>query len=98
MRKEQYYNSIKRFVYRKFDELKVFQSNDGNVLYLHYKNDDDVQIRIYKNTRTVNCYFGFKIKIAKVISLNDADFEILLSRWIEDKFQIKVRNIVSSPF
>ena len=91
MDKEEYYNKIKDWVYGKFDNLDVTEHNVSNVIYLRYKNDNDIQIRIYKNTSTVNYYFGFKNKIAKVIRLNDADFEILLGRWIEDVFNVNVR-------
>ncbi len=39
MSKEEYYSKIKKIVYRKFDELEVVERNDGDDIYLHYKNN-----------------------------------------------------------
>ena len=92
MSKEEYYSKIKRFVYRKFDELEVAKRNDGDDIYLHYKNNRYAEILIKKKSGEVYYYYEFSEKICKVIRLKKVDFEILLSKWVEDTFQIKVNH------
>ena len=95
MDKEKYYNKIKKWIYEKFNELNIYESYNGSTIYLHYKNDDQVQIKIRKNSGIVQYYNGFMAKIVKPISLNPNDFEILLGRWIEEKFKTDVIHIRS---
>jgi hypothetical protein len=92
MSKEEYYSKIKRFVYKRFNELEVFESTDGKVLYFIYKNNEYAQIRINKKLGEVYYHYEFKDKICKLIRLKQVDFEILLSIWVEDTFQIKVNH------
>ena len=90
MSKEEYYSKIKRFVYRKFDELEVTERNKRNDLYLHYKNNEYAEILIKKKSGEVYYNYEFRDKICKLIRLKKVDFEILLSKWVEDTFQIKM--------
>ena len=92
MSKEKYYNKIKRFVYRKFEDLEVAERNDGNDLYLHYKNKQYGEILIKKISGEVYYDYEFKDKFFKIINLEKVDFEILLGRWVEDTFQMKVNH------
>lgn len=93
MDKEQYYNSIKNLLYKKFDELKLYDNPNGLVSYLHYDRDDYAQIRIFKHTGRVFYYHGFAKKLFKFIRLEYEDFEIILGRWVEEKFKIHVKSI-----
>ena len=93
MNKEEYYNTIKRFVYRKFNELEVIENNKRNRVYLRYKNGDSAQIMIDKNSGLLFYYKGFGDKINKIFRLEQIDFEIILKKWVEDTFKIKVINI-----
>ena len=92
MSKEKYYNKIKRYIYRKFEELEVFESNDGNYLYLRYKHAEFAKIVVNKSLLKVSYYTGFRDKINKIVPLEKRDFEILLKRWIKDTFQMKMKN------
>ena len=92
MSKEEYYSKIKRFVYRKFEDLEVVKSNDGNNIYLHYKNEEYAQILAEKKSGELIYHYSFANKIIKPIPMAMLDFEILLKRWVEDTFQIKVIN------
>ncbi len=99
MSKEKYYNKIKRFIYKRFNELELIERNNGEYLYLRYKNEEYAQIKINKKSGRVLYYFRFRNKICKTISLEKTDFEILLSKWVEDTFQMKVKTIASEyPF
>ena len=98
MKKEEYYNKIKIFIYRKFEELEVVKRNNRNELYLRYKNGDSAQIMINKNSGWVYYFRRFRYKIDNMIRLEQDDFEILLSRWVEDTFQIKVNHIHCTGF
>jgi hypothetical protein len=90
MSKEQYYNKIKKFVYRKFEELELVERNNGNFLYLCYKNNEEAQIRINKKSGLVLYTKRFGDKINMIFRLEQIDFEILLSIWVEDTFKMKV--------
>ena len=96
MDKEEYYNIVKRFVYRKFNELEVSTRNDVDVIYLHYTNMEYAKARIRINSGEVYYVNKFRNKIIKPINLEKGDFDILLSRWIEDTFQIKVNDTISA--
>ena len=93
MSKELYYNKIKVFIYRKFEELEVVERNNGNYLYLRYKNNKYAEIAIKKTSCNVYYNHKFRDKICMTISLEKTDFEILLGKWIDDTFQMKVNNI-----
>ena len=90
MSKEEYYSKIKRFVYKRFNELEVFESTDGKKILLHYKNKGYAEILIKKISGEVYYNYEFKDKFFKIIKLEKVDFEILLGRWVEDTFQMKV--------
>lgn len=90
MDNEQYYNRIKRFVYGKFDELEVIELSEGNDLYLRYKDQEHAEIRIIKKVGIVYYSYKFSDKLKKYIRLERSDFVILLKRWVEETFQIKV--------
>ena len=92
MSKEEYYSKIKRFVYKRFNELEVIDRDNGNILYLRYKNEEYAQIKIDKNSGRVFYYKGFRDKINKIFRLEEIDFNILLKKWVEDTFQIKAIN------
>ena len=92
MNKEQYYNKIKKFVSRRFDELEVTERNKRNDLYLHYKNNEYAEILIKKKSGEVYYNHEFKYKFFKTIRLEKVDFEILLGKWVEDTFKMKVIN------
>ena len=94
MSKEEYYDRIKKWLYIKFDELKVIESLNGNNLFFKYKNQKYCDIRIQKNSGIVFYYYMFSEKFFNRIRLKEADFEIILSKWIEDRFQIKVTKMV----
>ena len=91
MSKEEYYSKIKRFVYRKFDELEVTERNDYDTLVLH--NEDYYEILIEKKSGFVYYSYRLSNKIYKTIPLEETDFELLLKRWVEDTFQVKVKHI-----
>jgi len=93
MSKEQYYNKIKIFIYRKFEELEVVERDKGNVLYIRYNNEIYAQILIEKKSGKVYYSYRLSKKMYKIIPLETTDFEILLKRWVEDTFKIKVINI-----
>ena len=90
MSKEEYYNSIKNWVYNKFDDLEVIEFSEGNDLYLRYKNQEHAEIRIIKKVGIVYYSYKFSDKLRKYIRLERADFEILLKRWVKETFQIEV--------
>lgn len=90
MSKEEHYNKIKDWVYGKFDNLEVIESEYGDNIHLQYKNDKYAQIRIVKQSGSVYYYYKFGEKICNMIRFDKVDFEILLSRWVEEKFQMKV--------
>ena len=90
MSKEEYYNKIKNWVYGKLNELHVYENVKENCIYLHYENDERAQIKIVKDGGIVYYNYEFSEKIKKYIKLEHADFIILLKRWIEDTFQVKV--------
>lgn len=92
MNKEKFYTGIKNTMYRKFNELEVVKSNDGNYIYLKYKNDGYAQVVIYKELGLVNYYCGFIGKFFKLFPMTRPDFEVLLSRWVKDTFKIKMKN------
>lgn len=92
MNKEKFYSGIKKTMYRKFNELDVVVSNDGNYIYLRYKNDEHAQVVIYREFGLVNYYCGFIEKFFKLFPMKRLDFEVLLSRWIKDTFKIKMKN------
>lgn len=98
MSKEKYYDKIKRLVYRKFNELEVIDSSHGNDLYIRYKNDDYAQVLIAKTNGYVFYYYEFKDKICNMIQLEERDFKILLERWVQDTFQIKVELTVKIDY
>ena len=91
MSKEEYYSKIKRFVYRKFDELEVTERNDYDTLVLH--NEDYYEILIEKKSGFVYYSYRLSNKIYKTIRLEETDFEILLKSWVEETFQVKVKHI-----
>lgn len=93
MNKENYYNKIKKYIYRKFEELEVAERNDGNDLYLHYKNKQYCEIRLKKKLGELNYYYAFREKVIKLIPMEKRDFEIILSGWVEDTFKIKLKLI-----
>jgi hypothetical protein len=97
MYKEKYHNSIKKWVYSKFDELHVISNCEEN-LYFGYKNDSFFVIRIYKATG--NVYYTHRLRdlVSKKLALNIIDFEILLRRWIESKCEIKINKIIDLLF
>ncbi len=98
MSKEEYYSKIKKIVYRKFDELEVIHSSHNNDLYIRYKNDKYAQIVIGKTTGFIFYYYEFKDKICNIIQLETRDFKILLERWVQDTFQIKVELTVKIDY
>jgi len=93
MNKEKFYTGIKNTMYRKFNKLEMVERNDGNTLYLRYKNDEYAEIIINKKFGEVYYYSEYKKKICYMIGVNQVDFEVLLGRWIEDTFKIKVEHI-----
>ena len=93
MSKEEYYSKIKRFVYKRFNELEVIERSNVNYLYLRYNNNKYAEIAINKKTNNVYYDHKFRGKICKTISLENTDFEILLCKWVEDTFQMKVNAI-----
>jgi hypothetical protein len=98
MSKEEYYSKIKRFVYRKFNELEVVERNLGDALFLRYNNEPYAQIRINIKSGNVYYYRNFRNKFIKVIHMENSDFEILLGKWIEETFQIKVSDIIPQKY
>ena len=96
MSKEEYYIKIKRFVYRKLDEMEVFKVNNGVDLSLRYKNSEFGQIYIDNESNWVVYKKKFGEKFTKIIGLEKRDFEILLKSWVEETFQMKVREIFRS--
>ena len=92
MSKEEYYSKIKRFIYKRFNELEVFESTDGKKILLHYKNNDYANILIKKKSGEVYYNYEFRDKICKLIRLKNVDFEILLKGWIENTFQMQVNH------
>ena len=98
MSKEEYYSKIKRFVYKRFNELEVVERDNGNFLYLRYKNKGYAEILIKKISGEVYYDYEFKDKFFKIINLEKVDFEILLGRWVEDTFQMKVNHTGRLPY
>ncbi len=94
MDKEQYYNRIKKWVYGKFDELEVIKRKKGSNVYLRYKNGEYTQVEIDKKFGYVYYYYEFSEKICKHLRIEKHDFEILLKRWVEETFQMKVDNVI----
>ena len=94
MNKEKYYNKIKAYVYRQFDKLKIKKSKFHNsTIYLYYEKNIQYQIRIEKYTGEVRYDYNLEDNINKIIPIARIDFQILLAKWINDKFQIKVSSI-----
>ena len=94
MNKEKLYGGIKNTLYRRFDKLKVVERNSGAELYLRYNQDKHAEIVIKKRSCNVYYYYGFKSKLNKLLPIEDGDFEILLIRWIEEKFKMKVHDTI----
>lgn len=93
MCKYKFYNAIKKTMYRKFNELDVVERNDGDDLYLHYKDEEYAQILIEKKSGHIYYFYGLSAKFFKIIRIGMTDFEVLLSTWVEDTFQTKVNHI-----
>ncbi len=89
MSKEEYYSKIKRFVYKRFNELEVVERDNGDILYFRYANEEYAQIRINKKSDFVYYSYTLSDKICKIFQLEKRDFEIILRAWIEDTFKIK---------
>jgi hypothetical protein len=98
MDKEEYYNKIKNWVYRKFDELEPHKIYSEDTICLRYKNNKYTQIIINKKLGDVVYYTDYRNKICKPIRLLRDDFDILLSEWIEDRFKIKVTDMAGRYF
>ena len=98
MSKKEYYSKIKRFVYRRFDELEVVERDNGNILCFGYKNKGYAEIVIYKNSGRVFYSKRFRDKINKIFRFEEIDFKIFLKKWVEDKFKIKVTGVWRSKF
>ncbi len=96
MDKQKFYAGIKNIIYRKFNELEEIERDKGNYVYLRYKNEEFTQILIEKKSGNVHYSYRVADKIYKMIRLERADFEVLLSTWVEDTFQIKVNHIAMS--
>ena len=94
MSKEEYYSKIKRYIYRKFKELEVVERDNGNVLYIRYNNEIYAQILIEKKSGKVYYSYRLSKKMYKIIPLETTDFELFLSKWIENTFQVKVKQIL----
>ena len=96
---EEYYNKIKAFVYRKFDKLTIKKNvYNTSIMYLYYEKNAYYEIMIEKNTGKVIYYYGLENNINKIIPITRVDFQILLEKWINDKFQIKVSSISGYTF
>ena len=90
MDKEKSYKPIKRWIYRKFNELEVSEDHFTNIIYLHYKNDENAQVLIGKNLGKVFYHDKFRKKLYMYVPLEEKDFQILLKDWIEDTYHAKV--------
>ena len=96
MDKEKYYNKIRDWVYNKFDKLSISDDSDDIITYLQFKTKNSPQVTIYHNTGTVHYVLDtFRNKIGKKFGIEDADLEIFLRKWIEDKFEMEVNEITS---
>lgn len=93
MNKEKFYTGIKNTMYRKFERLEIVEHYNANILYLRFKHEKQAQIVIKTKSCNVYYYYRFKFKIDKLFPIQDNDFEILLKRWVEDKFKMKVNDI-----
>ena len=91
-KKEEYYNKIKRVIYKRFDALDV--EDLEHTLYLRKKGTKFTEITIYKNLGSVYYSFGLYNKIFIYTNLYQDDFEILLKMWLDDKFKIKVTKVI----
>lgn len=92
MNKEKLYGGIKNILYRRFEKLKVVERDNGTVIYLRYNQGKHAEIVIKKRSCNVYYYYGFKSKLNKILPIEDTDFEVLLTRWIEERFQMKVND------
>lgn len=92
MNKDKFYVVIKNTIHRKFNELEVVERNETHDLYLHYNNKEYAEIKVEKKSGKIFYHYKFRDKLIKLIPMEHEDFEILLMRWIEDNFQIKVNN------
>lgn len=93
MCKKKFYAGIKRTIYRRFEKLEIVEQDNGNDIYLMYKNDGNIQVLIKKNYGNIYYYYGYKIKILRLIPMGQLEFELLLSRWVEERFEMKVNDI-----
>ena len=94
MKNEEYYNKLKGFFYKKFDELEVIYTGGGKILFLFNKETRLLEISIYTKSGEVYYAYRFSEKIRKYIPVESADFEIFLKMWVKDKFKITVNGIV----
>ena len=92
MKNEEYYNKIKKSIYLKFEALDF--EDLGHTLYLRKKGTRYTEIGIFKKSGEVFYAYGFSEKIFKYFALKKIDFEIFLKMWVEDKFKIKVTDVV----
>lgn len=92
MDREKFYIAIKKTMYRKFNvlEAREIKINRRKILYLHYNNKEYAEVLIEITNGYVYYFYGFKENLSKMIGLNQADFEELFGRWIEDKYRLKV--------
>ena len=84
------YNAIKRWIYRKLDELEPIEMLQPNTIFLGYKNDNKTQLKIAKTSGFVLYSRYFLNEIRKYISIKRDDFEIFLRCWVKDRYQMDV--------
>ena len=89
MKNENYYNKIKRLIYKRFDALDV--EDLGHKQCLFNKESRRIEISIFKQPGEVYYRNKFSEKICKYFSVDRVDFEIFLKMWIKDKFKIKIK-------
>lgn len=87
MSENKLYLKTRRWFYNRFDKLKV--SEDTEKILLKDKHEFSV-VRIYKSEKEAFYFVFFRYDLVSVIPIKNADFEMFLREWIEDKFKIKL--------
>ena len=96
MNNKQLYNGIKRWIYRKLNQLEVTERNDGKMLFL--RQGSYIQIIIIKDAGEVICMSPLYDKIHKLTPLKEIDVKIFVKMWVEETFNIEVKHIDQRSF
>jgi len=95
MDKEKLYNIAGKWINNKFDTLVKEQDNEPSCITLCSCLNNKTIIRIYKSDGCVCYNVDYMKKIIKLFPMQIEDFELLLKKWVQYKFDIKVTEVIA---